>query len=393
MAEEIPPIDNVIESHNNYEKVRANFESLEQNMIDSADFSESEIKELEEKINEYRPDYEKASREYVEHRNEWQKGLAEKLGLKSADIDFNTFDFSAPDAKPEIKRYLEGLLGDNLEGLQKLQKYYGEDGRSLRDSPATMQRIKEFFRDPHMRVNIVFLLLDIIGAGVWDSTDVWSKHNPKDIAKLSHGCYQYNMNTGEIKFLGTCGAMSDGSCCSICTTDSDCLSKKSCTSNDQCKNGSCVKGFCQGQTCDNKGDNPTFTCTPCPSSASSIIDQIGSLSICTGSYPSTTCTASGLICQIKTKDKDGFIRGACPSCKDQTDTDKCAESGDEWITNAICSDGLTFISALENMRQYKDTWVPQSVPVFSWIFTVLGMIGFILTTVWYIKYLIKYGKK
>ena len=423
MAEEVPSIDEVIESHNEYNRVRRQFEAFEQTLAESEHFSPEELEkqkeqldQTREKLKQQRIEYDKAARKYIEQRNAWQARLAEKLELHPTDVNFNTFDFSDPNAKPQIRKYLADLFDDNVEGLKKLQKYYGEEGKALKDSPNTMQRIKEFFKDPMMKMMMGIFLLDVIpGLAAWNGTAIWDKHSPKDYGHASIGCYQYNIHTGEIKFLKTCGANATGSCCatkdpkvSLCTKDDDCLSKKSCTTSEDCDDGSCIKDgsdppaecsagdtcFCQGQTCDNKGDNPTFTCIPCPAPEVSIVDQIKSLSICTGGYPLSSCSVSGLICQVQAKDKDGFVHGACQSCDDPgADPDTCAESSQEWLTTAVCNDGLTLVTALENMRQYQDDWVPQSVPLISWVFVVLGIIGFVLTAVWYIRYLIKHGKK
>ena len=423
MAEEIPSIDEVIESHNEYNRVRKEFEAMEQTLSESENFSPEEldkqraqIEQTRENLKQQKVEYYKIAREYIGQRNAWESGLAENLGLSPKDLNFNTFDFSSPDAKPQIKNYLENLFDDNIEGLKKLQKYYGEEGKSIRDSPNTKQRFNEIFKDPMMKMMMGILFLDVIPSlAIWNGTAFWNKKSPKDHAISSIGCYQYNINTEDIRFLKTCGANSSGSCCatkdpkvSLCIKDDDCLSKKVCYTSEECDNGPCIKNgsdpqvecaagdtcFCQGQTCDNKGDNPTFTCNPCPSPEVSISDQIKSLSICTGGYPLSTCSVSGLICQPKSQDNNGFVHGACQTCDELgSDPETCAKTGSNWITTAVCNDGLTLVTALENMRQYKDNWVPKSVPLLSWMVVVIGIIGFLLTSIWYIKYLIKHGKK
>ena len=275
---------------------------------------------------------------------------------------------------------------------------------------------------------IVIFFADFVpGLIAWRGTGFWKKNSsPKDHAQASIGCYQYNLHGGgDIRFLKACGASQTGSCCAphnpfsdspdspdppapsggLCLNDIDCLSNKGCKTNENCPQGSCINSsgnscigtdtscYCQGQKCDSTGSNPTFTCLPCPSPVGSIEEQIKSLSICTGGYPLSTCPVSGLICQIKTKDKDG-VHGACPSCDEEGhDPETCAKTDDGWLTTAVCNDGLSLVTALENMRQYQDNWVPQSVPVITWVIVVIGIVSFVLTGVWYIKYLIQHGKK
>ena len=64
MAEEIPSIDEVIESHNEYNRVRKEFEAMEQTLSESEHFSPEELEKQRAQIEQTRENLKQQKVEY-----------------------------------------------------------------------------------------------------------------------------------------------------------------------------------------------------------------------------------------------------------------------------------------------------------------------------------------
>lgn len=93
MSEEIPSIDEVIESHNEYiTGFVKNLKLWRRVCQKELEKQRAQIEQTHENLKQQKVEYDKISREYIEQSNAWESGLAENLGLNPAEVNFNTFE-------------------------------------------------------------------------------------------------------------------------------------------------------------------------------------------------------------------------------------------------------------------------------------------------------------
>lgn len=294
------------------------------------------------------------------------------------------------------------------------------------------------------------------GIGVYDKENV-HKHlmsNPDLRKNIPTGCFQYHWPTGSIRSIGICGVqkicssetqnskqtcgtgkgenicswnglscgastrLTDAtSCAPSCTPSStnpygaknECHPKSEpCTKDSECPAGTCVSGQCQYQTCDSK----TWTCSPSPTYSPNypIYDQLvgGKLGFCLGGIPTQPCSVAPIVCTAKNADGTGGACDPCdaddPECTNPNGTynknklcmcvNPAGNSGSKgWATYPMCGTSTELVSWILYMKQLSGNWTPQETPTTTYIIGGLSILLFIITMIWYINYLIKYGKK
>lgn len=312
------------------------------------------------------------------HRT-YRRTLAEHLKVPEAELDFNKVDVNDPNVNPKVIKHMSDQLNTLEANIKKLQASFGEEGKLLKDSPSTLEKIKNTFKQ-HPDIVVIFLA----GFGGFlgqlaehELTDfdhnIWKKTgSPQIIANRYSGCYQVNTISGVVKQLGVCGVasycdsmtqsaceasdkltnvctwndhgkcddkgvctgtcdigpriLSTSDCCKTCDPTKkgvDCgsgVQGQSCKAEDDCMQSKCVNGKCAPTvgTC----NVVSLTCENCPSiDPDNPIDkqlQSGELGFCMGSDPPMPCVGASQICMDKN------LGGACPSktCTDDNDSDQ-----------------------------------------------------------------------
>ena len=250
------------------------------------------------------------------------------------------------------------------------------------------------------------------------------------------GCYQYNSKSGAIRSLGICGLRelceqndSESNCngvankiCSwdtnsktcrvsnliknnpngcnqTCKQNSDCIIKtnKSCSTDGDCKTGSCVSGYCEiKRNCNDNVCDP-FVYSPDYSLLSQV--QGGNVPFCQGSNASAgvsqVCGVASMWC-TSTKNN-----GLCKPCTDNNDCNgsgtnlsaNCYCDGNDWVTVRICSGPSSFLSNLLWLHSTIPQWKPSKTPTIVYIIGGISAIMILALFVWYIVYLVKHVRK
>lgn len=382
---------------------------LTQNYLDAANISEARVKELESQLKELRDaktaqevKLAEADARLQATDDVFRSKLAETLGIDKPKVDaaiINGFEFFN-DWDPAIQDWFSNVLYDVVDGVEQVQKSFGEDGKSLAESVRTkswlerkiqggIDYINESWGSSKMRFSLTafFLMAPIIslaiGLGWSGSKDAWEwakKNSGNASTSATSGCYQFNSKTGSIKFLGVCGVaekcsvaqnatdckamtpknicswdgnkcipgplvMNSSNCCPGCKKTSDCntVSSQKCTTDSQCWSGKCNmkcpdgNGMCcSDQTCDSN----TGSCTPCPSldPAFPIYKQFteGKLGFCSSSLGSSTCGAASLICNARPTTSGG-AGGACTACEPDDSFCTSTLGNDDYVGSCICT--------------------------------------------------------
>jgi hypothetical protein len=286
--------------------------------------------------------------------------------------------------------------------VMKLQESVGEGGKSLNESPATKKSLLDRIKEDKMSTALMLLALGSVAITpllIKDPAKVFNKNNPpKKYTDEMVGCFQINTDTGEINNLGLChvGENIDdiakrkyGTCCKTCLGDGDCTdleSKTTCKTTVDClssnKDVQCVGGKCQNeQKCLPTGfinpDNGSEikTCSPCPAPDLQLSVQVPGMSFC-NKYSSMPCAFMQLVCQPTS------AGGTCENAK----------TGKGWQTMPMCGNVDNFVLSMMALNQNTEIWQPSSTPLYIKIMTIIGLVGFFITFLWYILYLVKNSK-
>lgn len=407
--EDIPETSELMNKGSSYEAANAEFNAVESaindaiekvanggEVLDGTDIEEAKV--TREKLREAKA---KAYNEYQAVRKVWMNSLFETYGIDPTE------DFSKPlkDMSDETRKYIQTTVKGVAEPLSELQKSLGESGKTLNESPKTFDKIKKFLNDHHTKVMLLSSIFGGVVPGLIASNDTTIFGSNPDAGPASSvsdaiGCYQYNTSDGDIRFLGLCGVKtpSASTCCppiknpdKLCTKDSDCdnTNTKPCKTDGDCMTTcNTTTGFCNGQTCDQN----TGSCSPCPLPDRSLHDQAKDLAFCLGGDVSAPCPMAKLACAAY--DPKTNSGGTCQSCEDaSSDSKTCFKTSKSYITIPVCGNADSLIILLSHMFKYKDSWAPTPTPITGKILMILSIIGFIVTIIWYIIYLIKNAKR
>lgn len=370
--------------------------------------------------------------------------------ILNIDIETITEDLksrSPSNSSPEMRDLLAKKIQPLLDGLVKVQDSQGETGKSLEKSPKTvktiMSKIKEIFLGNEQMGNFekyshcltVFLTITSLAVGIGGAIKnhniMNTTNNLANAPNYPQGCIQYNTKTGIFRVLGFCGdannkecnSLSDGSWCSkdqtgniidirqqintsnscskTCNVDNDCNVKPNNSLSNPCPVNFTLSS--DGTICNPPSDFSfkckDGACSPNPvySTNFDIVDQVnwGTSSFCyTDGYTNYPCpiVADNYCITCSTNSQYACVNDDCEN-GNILQSSSCVCQGEDWITQPVCITTLDVIHVLSLMNKNIDVWSVPKTPATVYLITGLGILLLIVTFIWYIKYLITYGKK
>jgi hypothetical protein len=341
----------------------------EENLKNLETAAKSEGAEAEAKLKEARAQAQaqlnklnKKAKEYKDKQNKYISDLVKERsgktvtpeqvdnGVDNFSTEKNTGDKTQDAINDTIRNRLNPLL--NNTDLKNDAKNTSKSEFVKKYGPKFLKGLKYGYEG--LKYGLGFGIIGgIIAGAVYELFQI-GKKSLKEIAQGSTGCYQEinDPNLGYIYYVGPCSCgfnlESTGTCPVV---DIPNIKPKTIP-------------FCSSSNFSNFLQPCDYTTQACKS--------IKSSGTCDSSCQNDSCKKNPNAIQCKwLDDKDKRVTG----------------------TFAICGNPSNILTKMMVLSDNADSWVPQPTPPITIIITILGIIGIIITVLWYIIFLIRQERK